>query len=329
MKILKTVQKIPGGLMIVPLLLGVLINTLCGGWLWDYFKGTFTQYLWYGSAMPILAVFLFCTGTQITVREAGTTVYKGVVLTVTKVGVGIGVGLLIQVLTGGNGVLGISVVAIIAALANSNGGLYSALAGQFGKEDDVAAVAILSINDGPFFTMVALGIAGYNIPFATLLGCIIPIAVGCLLGNLDKDIQSFCKPGVSLMIPFFAFPLGSNLTLASFVTAGISGIVLGLGCVIITGFAGYGIYKLLKMERPQVGGAIGTAAGNSASTPAALLAVGAITEEISAAATAQISACIIVTAILCPLFVTWLDSIERKKHPDKYLPKPDETAVQS
>ena len=121
--------------------------------------------------------------------------------------------------------------------------------------------------------------------------------------------------------PFFAFPLGSNLTLKSFVTAGISGVVLGLACVIITGFAGYFVYKLLKMERPQVGAAIGTAAGNSASTPAALLAVGAITETVSASATAQISACIIVTAILCPLLVTWLDSIEKKRHPERYLPE--------
>ena len=29
MKILKTVQKVPGGMMVVPLLLGVILNTVC------------------------------------------------------------------------------------------------------------------------------------------------------------------------------------------------------------------------------------------------------------------------------------------------------------
>lgn len=318
MKILKTVKKIPGGLMIVPLLLGVLINTFTKGWIWTTFNGTFTQYLWYGTAMPILAVFLFCNGTQIKVKQAGMTLYKGCVTTIVKVGVGILVGLLVQALTNGNGIIGISVLAIVATLSNSNGGLYAAMAGQFGDESDVGAVAILSINDGPFFTMLALGIAGYNIPITTLIGCIIPIIIGCLLGNLDDDIAEFCAPGATMMIPFFSFPLGSNLTLKSFITAGAAGIVLGLACVLITGFAGYGVYKLLKMPRPQIGAAIGTAAGNSASTPAALLAVGAITEELSAAATAQVSTCIIITAILCPVLVTMLDRLERKKHPERY-----------
>ena len=59
MKILQTVKKIPGGIMIVPLLLGALCNTLFPG-VWTYFSGTFTTYLWKDGAMPILAAFLFC-----------------------------------------------------------------------------------------------------------------------------------------------------------------------------------------------------------------------------------------------------------------------------
>ena len=65
MKILKTVKKIPGGLMVVPLLLGAIINTVCGGTLWTMFDGTFTTYLWKSGAMPILAVFIFCNATTI------------------------------------------------------------------------------------------------------------------------------------------------------------------------------------------------------------------------------------------------------------------------
>ena len=33
MKILKTVQKVPGGMMVIPLLLGVVLNTWVSGWM--------------------------------------------------------------------------------------------------------------------------------------------------------------------------------------------------------------------------------------------------------------------------------------------------------
>ena len=53
MKILATAKRIPGGLMVVPLILGALVNTFCGG-VWEKFDGTFTTYLWKSGAMPLL-----------------------------------------------------------------------------------------------------------------------------------------------------------------------------------------------------------------------------------------------------------------------------------
>ena len=247
MNILKSVKKIPGGLMVVPLLLGAIINTFFGGTIWTMFDGTFTTYLWKSGAMPILAVFIFCNATTINFKKAGVTVYKGVVITAVKVGVGIIIGLICGKLFGEAGFLGLSTLAIVGALANSNGGLYAALAGEYGDATDVGAVSILSINDGPFFTMVALGAAGVaKIPMSVLVGCIIPVIVGCIMGNLDEDIRKFCEPGASMLIPFFAFPLGAGLNIMNLIKAGAPGILLGVGCTLITGFAGYLVYKLLK-----------------------------------------------------------------------------------
>ncbi len=308
--ILKSVKKVPGGLMIIPLLLGCLVNTFVPQ-VWDIFSGTFTTHLWKTGAMPILAVFLFCNGATISFKQAGVSMYKGVVLTAVKVLLGMGLGILISVITGGKGILGLTPLAIIAAVANSNGGLYAALAGEYGDSTDVGAVSILSINDGPFFTLLALGAAGYSVPWQTLVGCVVPIIAGVILGNLDDDIRQFCEPGATMMIPFFAFPLGAGLTLKSLLVAGVPGIILGVVSTALTGFAGYYVYKALKMEHPEVGGAIGTTAGNAASTPAAVLAAGVIaSEEMSNIATAQVSCAIIVTAILCPILVTWLHNKE-------------------
>ena len=294
--------------MVVPLLLGAIVNTFFGGTIWTMFDGTFTTYLWKSGAMPILAVFIFCNATTINFKKAGVTVYKGVVITAVKVGLGIIIGLICGKLFGEAGFLGLSTLAIVGALANSNGGLYAALAGEYGDATDVGAVSILSINDGPFFTMVALGAAGVaKIPMSILVGCIIPVIVGCILGNLDEDIRKFCEPGASMMIPFFAFPLGAGLNIMNLLKAGAPGILLGIACTLITGIGGYLVYKLLHMDRPEVGGAIGTTAGNAAATPA----------SVAEAATAQITAAIIVTAICCPLLVSWLHKFEEKKRAAK------------
>lgn len=119
-------------------------------------------------------------------------------------------GLLGGMIFGENGIFGIAPIAIIACFANSNGGIYAALAGEYGDGTDVGAVSILALNDGPFFTMLALGAAGYSVPVNTLAGCVVPILAGVILGNLDPEIRKFCEPGATMLIPFFAFPLGAG-----------------------------------------------------------------------------------------------------------------------
>ena len=133
MKILQAVKKCPGGLMIVPLLLGALVNT-CAPQLWVVFKGTFTTYLWKTGAMPLLAAFLFCNGTTIDVKQAGTTLTKGIVLTAVKVLVGMGIGVAVSYTFGEAGIFGLAPIAIIAAIANSNGGCMQLLLVNMGMQ---------------------------------------------------------------------------------------------------------------------------------------------------------------------------------------------------
>jgi len=313
MRILASVKKVPGGLMIIPLLLGVLTNTFFPGFL---NIGSFSTYLWKNGAMPILAFFMFCTGAQITVKQVGTPLTKGIALTTVKVGLGAVLGVLVSKFFGPAGIMGILPLSIVASLTNSNSGLYAALAGELGDSSDVGAISILSVNDGPFFTMLAFGMTGLaEIPLIMLLGAILPLVVGCVLGNLDSELRKWLAPAVDVSIPFFAFPLGAALNLSQLVTAGAPGILLGVGNTLITGLAGYFVMKLIRSETPQVGAAIGTSAGNSAATPAAMAAADPSLVAVAAVATAQVAAAVMVTAILCPLLVSWLDRIERRKTP--------------
>src|SRR5690625_3086487 len=158
MKIKATLERIPGGMMVVPLLLAATLNTFFPELLRI---GNFTEALFVDGSSTLIALFLLCTGAQINFRNVGVSLGKGVVLLSTKWIVGAAVGLIAYIFGGTDGLwLGLAPIAIIAAMTNSNGGLYVALFGQYGNKTDLAAYSLRALNDGPFFTMVSLAIFG-------------------------------------------------------------------------------------------------------------------------------------------------------------------------
>lgn len=310
MRIKDTIDRIPGGLMIIPLLLGAIINTLFPQAL---MIGGFTTAMFKQGALAILGVFLVCMGSQMSFRVAPRSLKKGVILTVSKYILGVIIGIGVGKLLGPAGLLGLTPLAIIAAMTNSNGGLYVALTGEYGDETDVGAVSVLSLNDGPFLTMVALGISGQaSIPILAFVAVIVPISLGMILGNLDPKMRTFLAGGEKLLIPFFAFPLGAAMNLSDVFTAGLSGILLGVMTTIITGFGGYYALRLFGEKRALAGFAEGSTAGNAIGTPAAVAAADVAYLPLVATATAQVAAACIVTAFLCPLLLVYMNNYLNK-----------------
>jgi 2-keto-3-deoxygluconate permease len=299
----KTLDKIPGGMMVVPLFLGVLVNTFFP----QFLKvGGFTTALFDSKASTtILACFMFLIGSQINLKMAPKALKKGALLITGKFIVGAGIGIFVGKVFGPAGVLGLSPLAILAALTNCNGGLYASLASQYGDETDVGAYALLSIKDGPFFTLVALGASGLaQVPFMALVAVLIPIVIGMILGNIDSDMRKFLGSSKLLLIPFFSFPLGAGMNLSTIVKAGGPGILLG----VIAAFTGIGAYVLLKLfkEEPIIGLATGSTAGNAVATPAAVAAADPSLVAIASIATAQVAAACVVSAIICPFIVSYV-----------------------
>lgn len=322
--ILKTLQKIPGGLMIVPLLLGVLFNTFIPNAL-DI--GGFTTHLFRGGAMPLIAFFVLCHGAQINLKQAGVPVYKGITYTLLKFAVGATIGWTVGQIWGSAGVLGLTPLAIVGAMTNSNGGLFVALTGKYGDSTDTGAISILSLTDGPFFTMLGLGLAGIaDIPVMQLVAVLVPIFIGFILGNLDEEMRAFLKHGTVVPIPFFAFALGAGLNFQNIIEAGFSGVLLGFMTVIIIGSVGFFASRLFGQFK-AAGAAIGTTAGNAALTPAALVLADPTLAPFEATATVQIATSVIITAIFCPLFVDFLDKRMKAKYGEDYIKPAEEEIV--
>ena len=105
---------------------------------------------------------------------------------------------------------GFSTLAIVCAINDTNGGLYMALMGRYGTPQEMGAYSVMSLESGPFITMMTLG-GLLAFPWQTLLGAILPLLAGIVLGNLDREMRDFLGKAAPALIPFFAFAIGSSL----------------------------------------------------------------------------------------------------------------------
>jgi len=299
----RAIERVPGGLMVVPLLCGALITTFFPDI--AKFFGSFTGALFTG-ALPILAVFFVCTGASIDFKATPYILRKGGTLFAVKIGIGLLLGAFFGHLLGESPVTsglfaGISTLAIVAAMNDTNGGLYVALMGQYGQTRDVGAYSVMSLESGPFLTMVTLGVAGLAaFPWPTLVGGILPLLVGMLLGNLDREMRDFLGRAVPVMIPFFALALGASLDLHKVWQAGLLGIGLGFAVVVVTGIPLYFADRLTG-GTGVAGAAAANTAGNAAAVPALIAAANPVYNEAAKSATLLVAACVVVTAIVSPI----------------------------
>jgi 2-keto-3-deoxygluconate permease len=303
----RAIEAVPGGMMVVPLLCGALVATFAPGT--PQFFGSFTGALFTGS-LPILAVFYVCTGASIDLSATPYILRKGGTLFAVKVGLGILAGVVCGRLMGeapvaGGLFAGLSTLAVVASMNDTNGGLYMALMGQYGAPRDVAAYSVMSLESGPFLTMVTLGVAGLSaFPWPTLVGGILPLAVGVLIGSLDREMRAFLGRAIPVLIPFFAFALGGSLDLTKVWQAGALGVALGLAVVVVTGIPLF-IADRLTGGTGVAGVAAASTAGNAVAVPAIVASANAAYADAAAHATVLVAASVAVTVLVVPVLTAW------------------------
>jgi 2-keto-3-deoxygluconate permease len=301
-------EKVPGGLMLIPLLVGAVIHTVAPGA--GTFFGSFTGALFTGLS-PILGVFYVCLGATLDVRATAYIAKKGGTLLGSKIVfaaiVGIVLGRFMSEAPISGGLLsGLSVLAVVAALSDTNGGLYMSLMGQFGRNRDVGAYSVMSLESGPFLTMLILGIAGLSaFPWQALVGAVLPLVLGMVLGNLDPAMRKFLAPAVPALVPFLGLTLGLTINLTAVWQAGLLGLALGLFVVLVGGAV---LLLADKLSRGDgiAGLAAATTAGNAAVVPTIVAQANPAYAPAAQSATVLVAASVVVTAILCPIVtVSW------------------------
>ena len=249
MQIKRSIEKIPGGMMLVPLFLGALCHTFSPG-AGKYF-GSFTNGMITGT-VPILAVWFFCMGASIKLSATGTVLRKSGTLVVTKIAVAWVVAAIASRIIPEHGVevgffAGLSTLALVAAMDMTNGGLYASIMQQYGTKEEAGAFVLMSLESGPLMTMIILGTAGIaSFEPHVFVGAVLPFLVGFALGNLDPELREFFSKAVQTLIPFFAFALGNTIDLTVIAQTGLLGILLGVAVIIamiILGTAGIASFE--------------------------------------------------------------------------------------
>lgn len=308
----RAIEKVPGGMMTVPLFLGALIAAMFPGT--PKFFGSFTGALFSGGALTILAVFYVCMGASIDFKATPYIVKKGGTLLIVKVGLAMILGLVFGRVLGEAPITagifaGVSTLAIVAAMNDTNGGLYMALMGQYGRPRDVGAYTVMTLESGPFLTMITLGVAGLSsFQWPALVGAILPLVIGMIIGNLDREMRAFLSKAVPVMIPFFAFALGTGLDLSQVWQAGLLGIGMGVAVVVLTGIPLFFADRFTG-GNGVAGVAAASTAGNAAAVPAIVAAANPVYADAAGPATILIASCVVVTAILTPICTAWIAGI--------------------
>lgn len=308
MKIKQTLERIPGGLMLVPLFLGALCHTFTPD-AGKYF-GSFTNGLITGT-VPILSVWFFCMGAGIDIKATGTVLRKSGTIVVTKILVAWVVGMIcVSFMPSGmiqDGFFaGLSTLAIVTAMDMTNGGLYASIMQQYGTKEEAGAFVLTSIESGPLVTMMILGSTGAAFFEPRLfVGAVLPFVIGFALGNLDKELRVFFGSASMTMIPFFGFALGNTIDLAVVGQTGLLGVLLGLSVIVVTGIPLIFADRWIGGGHGGAGLAASSTAGAAVTNPIIIAEMVPEFKPVAQAATALVATAVIVTSLVVPVLTAY------------------------
>jgi 2-keto-3-deoxygluconate permease len=156
-KIKQLFKAIPGGIMIVPLLFAMMINTLFPA----FFEiGNVTTALFQEGVLTLLGLLFFLVGTQFQLGECIKTWPSGLALVVYKLTIGSGLALLVYHFYGLEGVAGVTPLILLIALTQPNLAMFVAITLKLGRPSQLNILPLVVLLEMPLLTMFVLDING-------------------------------------------------------------------------------------------------------------------------------------------------------------------------
>lgn len=304
MDILNNIKKFPGGLLIIPMFIAMLINSISPSilQLGDPFTSIFTS----KGTMCYIGMMLFITGSQFELSKLKLALKRGGILILSKLLISIIFCILIVHFFGLNGFFGLSTLALVTCISSCNPSIYIALMNDYGDDLDLATFGMLNLIAVPTLPVCILNIAnGGGMDINTILATGIPFVLGIILGNLDRNAYEMLKPGNSIIIPFLGFSLGSNINIFDAFHAGICGLLLLIIFYIVNTIPMITVDKVFLNQPGYSASAICCIAGVSIATPQLAAQVNSIYAPYVNSSVCQIAFTVIFSTFITPLITSF------------------------
>lgn len=144
--VFKFFKKIPGGALLIPMLISAVLNTVFPNF-WTTIGGT-SMSTFKGGALTIVGIIMFALGANTNIKMLGKCLQRNGVLILAKILLSTGFGFLFVTLFGMEGVMGISAVAFMACICSTNPGVYIGLMQDYGDQVDMGNVPLMTIVSG-------------------------------------------------------------------------------------------------------------------------------------------------------------------------------------
>lgn len=305
MNLLESIQKIPGGLMLIPMAIAAGINTFCPQimQIGDPFSAVFSS----KGTMCVVGILLVFAGVQTRPAQLVQSLRRSGILVGLKLILNSLLCMAVLALFGQEGLGGISLLAFAAALTSCNPGVYIALMESLGDEIDKAGFAMLNLVGLPFVPICILGFAGgRGVDVMSIVATLLPFGFGMLLGTLDPDIRDFTKNGTAVLLPFLGVCLGSSIDLRLAFSACGSGLALFVLVSLLNTVPLLAVDKLVLHQRGHCAAAICCVAGLSITVPSLMAQTDASYLPYVKSAAAQVAFVVILSAVVTPVLVRTL-----------------------
>ncbi len=303
MKIMKFMNRIPGGLVIVPM---VAVSVIFATFFPGFMKlGGFTSALFSSDSTSfVIAVLLFISGVQFDLHDFVPAMKRGGALTLGRLLIGILCEWLVLHFFGPDGFLGISALSIVIAMTSCNPGVYLSVCQESGDKLDIPGFGVMNLLPVPAVPILMLGAAS-GAPFdgMSLLVTIIPFLLGIFFGNIDKGCRDVFGGATPVFLIFLGVTCGATLDWKDMFSQVPQGILLSVLYFAIT-IPLQLVVDRFVLKRPGYGAvSMSSISGVSIIMPAAVAAVLPAYQQYTASAVAQLGLAVILTDLFSPVLI--------------------------
>lgn len=301
----KFMKKIPGGLLLIPMLISAVFATFCPNL---FYIGGLTEALFTKKGINyIVALITFCSATSLDFKSLAKVLKKQGLMLLVKIILCMAFSLLFFKFFGETGVWGISLLSFVCVLASLNPSLYIALTKDYATKTDESAFGLLGLLCLPVFPIIIYSVAqSQAIDFSPIISTLIPLILGILIANFDKDFASIFKGSTTMLTPFMGWSFGTGINLIESFKSGLQGLVLVVIFYVIIALPIYLFeVKVLKSSGVSALG-MSSMAGLTVSVPLILSQNSDYLASIAGTAASQIALGVVLTSVITPMLVKML-----------------------